>query len=159
MTVDFSSFTESDDRDEFLSKVIEYLLETVENDVSLSRFNEPKNGETIEPNVENVINLTVRNRGSEDQDNIVVSIDIDCKNSTYTFDDQTTISLDSKEMAFVEFEWDTPEDEDYEYDITAEAYISNDEKEDNDIKEITVNTNVIYDLELSLARVDPTFGQ
>ena len=56
MTVDFSSFTESDDRDEFLSKVIEYLLETVENDVSLSRFNEPKNGETIEPNVENVIN-------------------------------------------------------------------------------------------------------
>ena len=36
MTIDFSSITSSDDRDEFMENVVEYLVEQLENDVSLS---------------------------------------------------------------------------------------------------------------------------
>ena len=67
MTVDFSSITNSDDRDELMELMVEYLIEQLENDVSISRFNTPTDGETVEPNVENIVNATVRNRGTEDQ--------------------------------------------------------------------------------------------
>ena len=59
MTIDFSSITSSEDRDEFMENVVEYLVEQLENDVSLSRFNTPKDEETVEPNVENIVNVTV----------------------------------------------------------------------------------------------------
>ena len=159
MTLDFSSVTSPDDRDELMYLIVDYLLVTYENDVSLSRFNAPKDKNTVEPGVENTINLTVRNRGTEDQDTVVVSIEIDCKNNSYTHTEQTTISISSGEGAFVEFEWDVPGDEDYEYEIKAEAHIEDDEKEENDIKDIDVNTYVIYDLELSEARVNPMIAE
>ena len=124
MTVDFSSITNSDDRDELIELVVEYLVEQLENDVSLSRFNTPKDGETVEPNVENMVNVTVRNRGTEDQDSVQVSLEIRCLNNTYRHTDSTTISLDAGEGAFVEFEWDTPDDEDYEYEVKVEAEVS-----------------------------------
>ncbi|HJM17767.1 MAG TPA: CARDB domain-containing protein, partial [Candidatus Poseidoniia archaeon] len=38
MTADFSSITNSEDRDELMELVVEYLVEQLENDVSLSRF-------------------------------------------------------------------------------------------------------------------------
>ena len=94
--------------------MVEYLIEQLENDVSISRFNTPTDGETVEPNVENIVNVTVRNRGTEDQNSIQVSLEIRCLNNTYRFTDSTTISLDAGEGAFVEFEWDTPDDEDYD---------------------------------------------
>ena len=105
MTIDFSSITGSDDRDEFMDNVVEYLVEQLENDVSLSRFNTPKDEETIEPNVENIVNVTVRNRGTEDQDSIQVSLEITCLNNSYTFTESETISLDSGTGTNVEFEW------------------------------------------------------
>ncbi len=159
MTVDFSSITDSDDRDELMELVVEYLVEQLENDVSLSRFNTPRDGETVEPNVENMVNVTVRNRGTEDQDSVQVSLEIRCLNNTYRHTDSTTISLDAGEGAFVEFEWDTPDDEDYEYEIKVEAEIGNDEKEDNNEKQISVNTYVTYDVALSEARVDPMIAE
>ena len=146
MTVDFSSFTNSDDRDEFLEFVVEYLAVQLENDVSLSRFNQPKNGDTVEPGVENIVNVTVRNRGTEDQSNVDVSIDIRCSNNTYRYSDQKTVSIDAEESAIVEFEWDVPDDKDYEYEIKAEALIDDDEKSDNNVKDIDVDTYVTYDL-------------
>ena len=159
MTVDFSSITNSEDRDELMELVVEYLIEQLENDVSLSRFNTPKDGETVEPNVDNIVNVTVRNRGTEDQDSVQVSIDIRCLNNTYRFTDSETISLDTGEGAYVEFEWETPDDEDYVYEIKAEATISDDEKEDNNGKQISVNTYVNYDVALSEARVDPMIAE
>ena len=95
MTVDVSSITNSDDRDELIELIVEYLVEQLENDVSLSRFNTPKDGETVEPNVENMVNVTVRNRGTEDQDSVQVSLEIRCLNNTYRHTDSTTISLDA----------------------------------------------------------------
>tara|TARA_B100000579_G_scaffold185022_1_gene150810 strand:+ start:1 stop:6612 length:6612 start_codon:yes stop_codon:yes gene_type:complete len=159
MTADFSSITNSDDRDELMELMVEYLIEQLENDVSISRFNTPTDGETVEPNVENIVNVTVRNRGTEDQDSVQVSLEIRCLNNTYRFTDSTTISLDAGEGAFVEFEWDTPDDEDYEYEIKVDAEIGNDEKEDNNEKQIGVNTYVTYDVELSDARVDPMIAE
>ena len=159
MTVDFSSITNSDDRDELIELIVEYLVEQLENDVSVSRFNTPRDGETVEPNVENMVNVTVRNRGTEDQSAVEVSIEIRCLNNTYRFTDTTTISLDAGEGAFVEFEWDTPDDEDFEYEIKVEAEISNDEKEDNNEKQIAVNTYVTYDVGLFEPRVDPMIAE
>ena len=155
MTVDFSSFTYSDDRDEFLELVVEYLAVQLENDVSLSRFNQPKDGDTVEPGVENIVNVTVRNRGTEDQDEVQVSIDIRCSNNTYRYSDQTTVSIDAEESTIVEFEWDVPDDKDFEYEIKAEALIDDDEKNENNVKDIDVDTYVTYDLEVAEARVDP----
>ena len=155
MTVDFSSFTDSDDRDEFLELVVEYLAVQLENDVSLSRFNQPKDGDTVEPGVENIVNVTVRNRGTEDQDEVQVSIDIRCSNNTYRYSDQTTVSIDAEESTIVEFEWDVPDDKDFEYEIKAEALIDDDEKNENNVKDIDVDTYVTYDLEVAEARVDP----
>ena len=159
MTIDFSSITNSDDRDEFMENVVEYLIEQLENDVSLSRFNTPKDKETIEPDVENIVNVTVRNRGTEDQDSVQVSLEITCLNNSYTFTDSETISLDAGTGAFVEFEWDTPDDEDYVYDIKSKAIISDDEKEENNEKVIRVNTYVTYDIELKDARVTPMIAE
>ena len=155
MTVDFSSFTDSDDRDEFLQLAIEYLAVQLENDVSLSRFNHPRDRSTVEPGVENTINVTVRNRGTEDQSDVDVSIDIRCKNNTYRYSEQETVSIDAEESVFVEFDWDVPDDKDYEYEIKAEAVVDDDEKSDNNVKDIDVDTYVTYDLQLSNARVDP----
>ncbi|MEC7713092.1 MAG: CARDB domain-containing protein, partial [Candidatus Thermoplasmatota archaeon] len=159
MTIDFSSITNSDDRDEFMENVVEYLVEQLENDVSLSRFNTPKDEETVEPNVENIVNVTVRNRGTEDQDSIQVSLEITCLNNSYTFTDSDTISLDSGTGTYVEFEWDTPDDEDYVYQIKSKAIISDDEKEENNEKIIKVNTYVNYDLEVKDARVTPMIAE
>jgi len=160
MTVGFSSITSSDDRDEFMESVIDYLLEQLENDVSLSRFNTPKNEETIEPDTENIINVTVRNRGTEDQESVQVTLEITCSNSSYTFTDSYTIEdLSSGSGTTVEFEWDTPSDEDYEYQIKSKAVISDDEKEENNQKIINVNTYVTYDLGLSTARVNPMIAE
>ena len=159
MTIDFSSITSSDDRDQFLENVVDYLIEQLENDVSISKFNDPKNGETIEPDIENIVNVTVRNRGTENQNSIQVSLDISCSNNSYTHTETKTISLEAGTGSFVEFEWDTPDDEDYEYEITAEAIISNDEKEENNEKTITVNTYITYDLQLSEARVTPMIAE
>ena len=159
MTIDFSSITSSNDRDEFMENVVEYLVEQLENDVSLSRFNTPRNEDTVEPNVENIINVTVRNRGTEDQDSIQVSLEITCLNNSYTFTDSETISLDSGTGTYVEFLWDTPDDEDYVYQIKSKAVISNDEKEENNEKIITVNTYVTYDLEVKDARVTPMIAE
>ncbi len=159
MAIDFSSFSDSSDRDEFMDLVVEYLVEQLENDVALSRFNTPKDGDTIEPDATNLINVTVRNRGTEDQDSVQVSIDVRCLNNTYRYTDSETIAIDTGEGAFVEFEWDAPDDEDYEYEIKAEATISNDEKEDNNEKQIAVNTYVNYDIGLSEARVDPMIAE
>jgi len=47
MAFDFSSITDTEDRDEFMENIVEYLAVQLENDVSLSRFNTPKNKETI----------------------------------------------------------------------------------------------------------------
>ena len=94
-----------------MENVVEYLVEQLENDVSLSRFNNPKDEETVEPNVENIVNVTVRNRGTEDQDSIQVSLEITCLNNSYTFTDSETISLDAGTGTYVEFEWDTPCDD------------------------------------------------
>ena len=159
MTIDFSSITSSDDRDEFMENVVEYLVEQLENDVSLSRFNNPKDEETVEPNVENIVNVTVRNRGTEDQDSIQVSLEITCLNNSYTFTDSETISLDAGTGTYVEFEWDTPDDEDYVYQIKSKATISDDEKEENNEKIIKVNTYVTYDLEVKDARVTPMIAE
>ena len=159
MTIDFSSITSDDDRDEFMENVVEYLFEQLENDVSLSKFNTPRDKETIEPNVENIVNVTVRNRGTEDQNNIQVSLEITCLNNSYTFTDSETISLDSGTGTFVEFEWDTPDDEDYVYQVKSKATISNDEKEENNEKIIRVNTYVTYDLEVKDARVTPMIAE
>ena len=159
MSVDFSSITNSDDRDELMELMVEYLIEQLENDVSISRFNTPTDGETVEPNVENIVNVTVRNRGTEDQNSIQVSLEIRCLNNTYRFTDSTTISLDAGEGAFVEFEWDTPDDEDYEYEIKVDAEIANDEKDDNNEKQIGVNTYVNYDVSVSDARVNPMIAE
>ena len=159
MTVDFSSITNSDDRDELMELMVEYLIEQLENDVSISRFNTPTEGDTVEPDVENIVNVTVRNRGTENQDSVQVSLEIRCLNNTYRFTDSTTISLNAGEGAFVEFEWDTPDDEDYEYEIKVDAEIANDEKEDNNEKQIGVNTYVNYDVSLSDARVNPMIAE
>ena len=159
MTIDFSSITSSDDRDEFMENVLEYLVEQLENDVSLSRFNSPKDEETVEPNVENIVNVTVRNRGTEDQNSIQVSLEITCLNNSYTFTDSETISLDAGTGTYVEFEWDTPDNEDYVYQIKSKATISDDEKEDNNEKIIKVNTYVTYDLEVKDARVTPMIAE
>jgi len=159
MTIDFSSITDSDERDELMENIVEYLVEQLENDVSLSRFNTPRNGETIEPNVENVVNVTVRNRGTEDQNSVEVNLEIRCLNDTYTHTDTETVSIDSGEGVFVNFEWNTPEDEDHEYEIKAEALISNDEKTDNNERQIEVNTYVTYDLGLFDTRVDPMIAE
>ena len=160
MAVDFSSITNSDERDELLENIVEYLAEQLENDVSLSRFNTPKNGETVEPNVDNTVNVTVRNRGTEDQSSVEVNLEIRCLNNTYTYTDTETVTnLASGEGVFVTFEWETPDDEDYEYEIKAEAIISNDEKDDNNERQITVNTYVTYDLGLSDIRVDPMIAE
>ena len=106
-----------------------------------------------------MVNVTVRNRGTEDQDSVQVSLEIRCLNNTYRHTDSTTISLDAGEGAFVEFEWDTPDDEDYEYEVKVEAEIANDEKEDNNEKQIGVNTYVTYDVALSEPRVDPMIAE
>ncbi|MEC8446442.1 MAG: CARDB domain-containing protein [Candidatus Thermoplasmatota archaeon] len=159
MTIDFSSITSSDDRDEFMENVLEYLVEQLENDVSLSRFNSPKDGETVEPNVDNIVNVTVRNRGTEDQNSIQVSLEITCLNNSYTFTDSETISLDAGTGTYVEFEWDTPDDEDYVYQIKSKATISDDEKDENNEKIIKVNTYVTYDLEVKDARVTPMIAE
>ena len=106
-----------------------------------------------------MVNVTVRNRGTEDQDSVQVSLEIRCLNNTYRHTDSTTISLDAGEGAFVEFDWDTPDDEDYEYEIKVEAEIANDEKEDNNEKQIGVNTYVTYDVALSEPRVDPMIAE
>jgi len=155
MTVDFSSITNSGDRDELLELIVEYLAVQLENDVSLGRFNHPKDGDTVEPGVENIVNVTVRNRGTEDQSDVEVSIDIRCSNNTYRHSDQKTVSIDAEESKFVEFEWDVPDDKDYEYEIKAEAVIDDDEKSDNNVKDVDVDTYVTYDLEVTEARVDP----
>ncbi|MED6305381.1 MAG: CARDB domain-containing protein, partial [Candidatus Thermoplasmatota archaeon] len=160
MAFDFSSITNTEDRDEFMEKIVEYLAVQLENDVSLSRFNNPKNKDTIEPGVDNTINVTVRNRGTTNQTDVEVYIDIQCRNDTdYRFMDDDTVSINAGEGAFVEFEWETPDDEDYEYDIKARAYISDDEKEDNNVKTIEVDTYVTYDVEVSEARVDPMIAE
>jgi len=160
MTIDFSSITSSDDRDEFMENVVEYLIEQLENDVSLSRFNTPKDGETVEPNVENTIDVTVRNRGTEDQEDIQVTLEITCLNNSYTFTESTTIDeLTSGSGTNVEFDWDTPDDEDYVYQIKSKAIISDDEKEENNEKIIKVNTYVTYDLEVKDARVTPMIAE
>ena len=104
MAFDFSSITDTEDRDEFMENIVEYLAVQLENDVSLSRFNTPKNKETVEPGVENIINVTVRNRGTANQNSVEVSIDIRCLNNTYRFSDEETVSIDAGEGAFVEFE-------------------------------------------------------
>ncbi|SVB73641.1 uncharacterized protein METZ01_LOCUS226495, partial [marine metagenome] len=123
MTIDFSSITETEDRDELMENMVEYLAVQLENDVSLSRFNNPKNKETIEPGVMSTINVTVRNRGTANQADVDVYIDVRCRNDTdYRFMDDDTVSINAGEGAFVEFEWETPDDEDYEYDINARAY-------------------------------------
>jgi hypothetical protein len=57
------------------------------------------------------------------------------------------------------FEWDTPDDEDYVYQIKSKATISNDEKEENNEKIIKVNTYVTYDLEVKDARVTPMIAE
>ena len=159
MTIDFSSITSNDDRDEFMENIVEYLVEQLENDVSLSRFNNPKDEETVEPNVENIVNVTVRNRGTEDQDSIQVSLEITCLNNSYTFTDSDTISLDAGTGTYVEFEWDTPDDEDYVYQLKSKAIISDDEKEENNEKIIKVNTYVTYDLEVKDARATPMIAE
>ena len=120
----------------------------------------PKNGETLEPDTENIINVTVRNRGSQDQENVQVTLEITCSNSSYTFTDSYTVEdLSSGSGTTVTFEWDTPSDEDYEYQIKSKAVISDDEKEENNEKVISVNTYVTYDLELSNARVIPMIAE
>ena len=159
MTVDFSSITSSDERDELMENVVEYLVEQLEHDVSVSRFNNPINKETVEPGVENVVNVTVRNRGTEDQSAVEVNLEIRCSNNTYTFTDTETVSIASGEGVYVNFDWETPDDEDYEYDIKVEAIISNDEKTDNNERQIEVNTYVVYDLGLSEIRVDPMIAE
>ena len=160
MTIDFSSITNSDDRDEFMENVVEYLVEQLENDVSLSRFNTPKDEETVEPNVENIVNVTVRNRGTEDQEDVQVTLEITCLNNSYTFTDSETIEeLESGSGINIEFEWDTPDDEDYVYQIKSKAIISDDEKEENNEKIIKVNTYVNYDLEVKDARVTPMIAE
>ena len=159
MAFDFSSITDTEDRDEFMENIVEYLAVQLENDVSLSRFNTPKNKETVEPGVENIVNLTVRNRGTANQTSVEVSIDIRCLNNTYRFSEEETVSINAGEGAFVEFEWDTPDDEDYEYEISAEAAISDDEKEDNNFKKVEINTYVTYDVAVSEARVDPMIAE
>ena len=159
MAVDFSSITESLDRDELMENIVEYLVVQLENDVSLSRFNTPLDGHTVEPDVTNLINVTVRNRGTEDQTGIEVDLEIRCLNNTYRFTDTDTISLNAGESTFVEFEWETPNDEDYEYEIKTTATIANDEKEDNDDKQISVNTYVKYDIELSEGHVNPMIAE
>ena len=159
MTVDLSSISDSDERDELMNLVVEYLIEQLENDVSVSRFNTPVNEETVEPGVENNVNVTVRNRGTEDQSNVEVNLEIRCNNNSYTFTDTETVSIDSGEGVFVNFDWDTPDDEDYEYDIKVEAIISNDEKTDNNEKQISVNTYVTYDLGLSDSKVTPMIAE
>ena len=159
MAVDFSSITESADRDELMENIVEYLVEQLENDVALGRFNTPIDGHTVEPDVTNLINVTVRNRGTEDQNSIEVELEIRCLNNTYRFTDTETISLNTGESAFVEFEWDTPDDEDYEYEIKTTAIIANDEKEDNNDKQIAVNTYVKYDVELSEGHVNPMIAE
>ena len=159
MAFDFSSITDTEDRDEFMENIVEYLAVQLENDVSLSRFNTPKNKETVEPGVENIVNLTVRNRGTANQTSVEVSIDIRCLNNTYRFTEEETVSINAGEGVFVEFEWDTPDDEDYEYEISAEAAISDDEKEDNNFKKVEINTYVTYDVAVSEARVDPMIAE
>ena len=159
MTVDLSSITDSDERDELMNLVVEYLIEQLENDVSVSRFNTPVNEETVEPGVENNVNVTVRNRGTEDQSNVEVNLEIRCNNNSYTFTDTETVSIEAGEGVFVNFDWDTPDDEDYEYDIKVEAIISNDEKTDNNEKQISVNTYVTYDLGLSDSKVTPMIAE
>jgi len=159
MAVDFSSITESSDRDELMENIVEYLVEQLENDVAMGRFNTPQDGHTVEPDVTNLINVTVRNRGTEDQSDVEVDLDIRCLNNTYRFTATETISINTGESAFVEFEWDTPDDEDYEYEIKTTATIANDEKEDNNVKQISVNTYVLYDVELSEGHVNPMIAE
>jgi len=159
MTIDFSAITNSNDRDEFMENIVEYLVEQLEDDVSLSRFNSPLDEETVEPNVENIVNVTVRNRGTEDQESIQVSLEITCLNNSYTHSASDTISLNAGTGTYVEFEWDTPDNEDYVYEIKSEAIISDDEKEENNEKSIKVNTYVTYDLEVKDARVNPMIAE
>ena len=159
MTFDFSSITNTEDRDEFMENIVEYLAVQLENDVSLSRFNTPKNKDTVEPGVENIVNVTVRNRGTANQTSVEVTIDIRCLNNTYRFSEEETVSINAGEGAFVEFEWDVPDDKDYEYEISAEASVTDDEKEDNNFKKIEVDTYVTYDLAVSEARVDPMIAE
>ena len=159
MTFDFSSITNTEDRDEFMENIVEYLAVQLENDVSLSRFNTPKNKDTVEPGVENIVNVTVRNRGTANQTSVEVTIDIRCLNNTYRFSEEDTVSINAGEGAFVEFEWDVPDDKDYEYEISAEASVTDDEKEDNNFKKIEVDTYVTYDLAVSEARVDPMIAE
>ena len=140
MTFDFSSITNTEDRDEFMENIVEYLAVQLENDVSLSRFNTPENKDTVEPGVENIVNVTVRNRGTANQTSVEVTIDIRCLNNTYRFSEEETVSINAGEGAFVEFEWDVPDDKDYEYEISAEASVTDDEKEDNNFKKIEVDT-------------------
>ena len=123
MTFDFSSITNTEDRDEFMENIVEYLAVQLENDVSLSRFNTPKNKDTVEPGVENIVNVTVRNRGTVNQTSVEVTIDIRCLNNTYRFSEEETVSINAGEGAFVEFEWDVPDDKDYEYEILSLIHI------------------------------------
>ena len=86
-------------------------------------------------------------------------MEITCLNNSYTFTDSETISLDAGTGTYVEFEWDTPDDEDYVYQIKSKATISDDEKEENNEKIIKVNTYVTYDLEVKDARVTPMIAE
>ena len=79
--------------------------------------------------------------------------------NSYTYTDTEAVSIDAGEGVVVNFDWDTPDDEDYEYDIKVEAIISNDEKTDNNEKQISVNTYVTYDLGLSDSKVTPMIAE
>ena len=59
----------------------------------------------------------------------------------------------------VTFNWNVPDDEDYVYDIEAEAYISTDEKRSNDKRTIAVDTYVLHNLALEAARATPRLGE
>ena len=161
LAFEFAYIASTDNRTDLVDRIVEYLLEELEHDVSLSRFNSPRDGDTIEPDVTQVINVTVRNRGSEDESNVQVNLDIDCRNSSANdhSDSKTISSLPAGATTTVTFDWDVPEEEDYVYDIEAEAYISSDEKRTNDKRSITVDTYVLHNLALEAARATPRLGE
>ena len=56
--------------------------------------------------LENIVNVTVRNRGTEDQEDVQVTLEITCLNNSYTFTDSETIEeLESGSGINIEFEW------------------------------------------------------
>ncbi len=161
LAFEFAYIASAGDRGDLADRIVEYLLEELDHDVALNKFNSPSDGATVEPGATQVINVTVRNRGGEDETNVQVNLDIDCRNTSANdhTDSKTIASLAAGATATVTFNWNIPDDEDYVYDIEAEAYISTDEKRSNDKRSITVDTYVLHNLALEAARVTPRLGE